>query len=87
MVNVIVKLKMLYIIIYFSVSICIWFMRIKFIHSFMDNSLVTATDKASMYSIEIHDIKHSIQNLASHKPQSYHHAFFSMYNHLYNTCI
>jgi len=46
MVNVIVKLKMLYIIIYFSVTICIWFMRIKFIHSFMDNSLVTATDKA-----------------------------------------
>ena len=26
---------MLYIIIYFSVNICIWFMRIKFIHSQM----------------------------------------------------
>ena len=28
------KFNMLYIIIYFSVTICIWFMRIKFVHSF-----------------------------------------------------
>ena len=33
------KSNMLYVIIYFSATICIWFMRIKFIHSFIHYQL------------------------------------------------
>ena len=47
---------MLYIIIYFSVTICIWFMRIKFIHSFkfihILNSYWFPADKQKPYFVE-----------------------------------
>ena len=56
------KLNMLYINIYFSVTVCIWYMRIKLIHSFKKRVLSTKAARSfsncgNMYLIKPYIIK------------------------------
>jgi hypothetical protein len=47
------KLNMLYVIVYFSVTLCIWFKRIKYMHSFIhsfSNRMCLPLEKCSGYN-------------------------------------